>query len=205
MNMFNDRELSTLAAKVRKLIYDIMAVGPLDEKPAMFAQARSLLDLLEKHFRDIPWYIQAYPQLRFEPTESLPIIIRADRTTTRAQAVDLRNRLQFDGLMFFRLYFGSYGDFVEPVRDTVESTALDTARLDYGMAWNVFRNESNDTFNFVRLEPEPEDSAQSLADSMADECKTRWPWAWIVVKVPIAVPEGAEPREPAKASRKLAQ
>lgn len=202
MQMFNNLEINALCERVVKLLYKTQAVGPVEDKLPLFAEIRSLLSVLEKNARPLDWYRTQYPNLRFVENESLPIDVRMGVTATRAEAVDMCNQLRAEGLMFYRVNFGPYGDFVEPTRDTPESTALDTMRHDYGQAWNCFRNQWNDTYNFIKREPEEEDAAISMAISMADECKTRWPWAWIVVKVPILDVEGEPVGREAKQVRK---
>lgn len=201
MQMFNNLESGFLAARVHELVNESQSIGPLEEKAAVFARIHSLVDVLAKNARPLSDYVAAYPDLRFQENESLPIDVFMGPEATRAEAVDMRNRLVYEGLMFFRLNFGKYGDYVEPLRDTPESTALDRMRLDYGHDWKVFRNANNDTYNFIRKQAEEEDLANRLATGMADECKERWPWAWIVVRVPIMVGDG-EPTREAKAVRK---
>ncbi len=201
MQMFNNLEQNHLVTRIHKLVDDIQAIGPLEEKGPMFDQVRSLLSILEKDARPVSWFALIHSDLQFIESETLPLQIRMSRTATRAEAIDMRNRLVFEGLSFFRLNFGPYGDYVEPLRDSPQSEALDRMRLDYGHEWKVFRNTTNDTYNFARKNAEEETLAESLAGSMADEVKERWPWAWIVVRVPIIVAEG-EPSRSAKQTRR---
>lgn len=184
--MINGIERGHLINKVQQLLEHSKQLElTAEQRLADYERATELLIMLQRTTRSVGWFRDKYPTLKFIETPNYTEVTHPRISTfTRAEAIDLRNALKAEGLDNFRVTYAAYAAFVEDSPETNESVAIEQIVAEYNEHWKVFRSPSNDTVNLVSKTAYSTDEATLLANNLGNKLKERYPYLWLVVRVP---------------------